>query len=381
MLAAAAMLAVCLTGCGGAAVELNDYIEITCDGYDTMGKAEYTIDYDALIDDYAEEFGLDDDSDWDDYDKVEENLTKYIKGDFDTSEGISNGDTITFVWDANKDKIKEKYSVNLKFSDISYTVDELDEIQTFDPFDYITVSYSGYAPYGKLDISKSGGCPVSGISYTADKTEGLSNNDTVVITAEYGDDLAEYCARYGYLPEETEHEFTVSDLPSYAMSVSEIPAETQDKLKAQAEDGIAAMIAKLGDGCSVKSADCVGYYMLTRKNGFSSSDNNILYCVYKVEANMTGITTSDKNDETQTGVDTFYTYYKYTDIINLADGVCSVNYDKGSLCDKTVKSTFGYKSFWGADPYKFSGYEDLDTMFNDCVTKYIEKYDYENTVE
>lgn len=40
-----------------------------------------------------------------------------------------------------------------------------------------------------------------------------------------------------------------------------------------------------------------------------------------------------------------------------------------------------YQDFWvGATFYNYSGYSDLDTMFNNCVTQYVDKYTYESTV-
>lgn len=46
-----------------------------------------------------------------------------------------------------------------------------------------------------------------------------------------------------------------------------------------------------------------------------------------------------------------------------------------------IKSTYGYWSWGYFVRYTIKGYSDLDTMFNKCVTEYIEKYNYENTVQ
>ena len=65
----------------------------------------------------------------------------------------------------------------------------------------------------------------------------------------------------------------------------------------------------------------------------------------------------------------------------MKDGSCSLNLanykmPKGSAFSKKIYSGEG---FWEGD-YFYQGYEELDTLFNNCVAQNIEKYEYESSV-
>lgn len=54
-IAAAAMLlcTAAFSGCGAVTVDLNDYLTVDFDGYDTVGKAKASVDIDSLLRDNA----------------------------------------------------------------------------------------------------------------------------------------------------------------------------------------------------------------------------------------------------------------------------------------------------------------------------------------
>ena len=64
----------------------------------------------------------------------------------------------------------------------------------------------------------------------------------------------------------------------------------------------------------------------------------------------------------------------------LPDGTGSVNLSNGNLSYNSAKSKYGKLSWGDVSAYSFHGYNELDTMFNDCVTSNIDKYNYETTV-
>ena len=68
----------------------------------------------------------------------------------------------------------------------------------------------------------------------------------------------------------------------------------------------------------------------------------------------------------------------------LPDGTCSVNLSgvqMPSTYSASVKSAYGKYSWGEVNFYTYTGYADLDSMFNECVTKNIADYTYENTVK
>lgn len=365
-------LALCLSGCGAKSVNLNDYLTIECNGIDTAGKASFSVDVEQFVKDNAEALGLEDASFgsllvvYDDfYDKLD--------GELDKTSELSNGDKITFKWDdIDTKKFKEKYSVKLTFSDVPYEVSGLEEAKAFNPFDYITVTCEGFAPYGRLSINRNGESPISGISYRSDKADGLSNGDKVIITAETGSDLKEYCMSKGYIPAETEFEYTVSGLASYASRLDFIPADSMTKMDSHAQDVFKANVAKNWKNSeSLKGVELIGNYFLTPKDAsISTNTYNYVYFIYKITA----------ENEEKGGEFDYYYYSYYTNIILLDDGTCS--FDLNSITVPEGSSFFGSISgeAFSTGKYYYKGYEDLDSLFNKQVTAKIDKYQYESTV-
>ena len=367
-------IALCLSGCGAKSINLNDYLTIECSGIDTAGKAKFSVDVEQLVEDNAEALGLEDAS-FGSLLMVYDDFYDKLDGELDKTSELSNGDKITFTWDdIDTKKFKEKYSVNLNFSNVPYEVSGLEEAKEFNPFDYITVTCEGFAPYGKLNISKNGENPVSGISYRSDKADGLSNGDKVIITAEAGSDLKDYCMSKGYLPSETEFEYTVSGLASYATRLELIPADSMTKMDSHAQDVFKANVAKNWTNSeALKGVELIGNYFLTPKDAsISTNTYNYVYFIYKI--------TADHEDSEDGGTFDYYYYSYYTNIILLDDGTCS--FDLNSITVPEGSSFFGSISgeAFSTGKYYYKGYEDLDSLFNKQVTSKIDKYQYESTV-
>lgn len=248
-----------------------------------------------------------------------------------------------------------------------------DQLEIVDAFENLTVTFSGTAPRSKVTIS--GGNSLC--SYTADVESGMFNGDVVTISAEFK------TPQEGKVLSEEKREYTVEGLASYAMKIDDIPADMQDKMKKQAEDALIARTSSWVEGNSLKSIEFLGYYFLTVKDGFTESPTNDIYLVYKATANITGIPDEKKNDksaEPECGEEVYYTFYRYTDIVILSDGKCSLDLSAGKMTENSVKTDHGLW-YWGSfEHYSLPGYKDLDSMFNKCVTGKIEKYDYESTV-
>ncbi|MDE7234462.1 MAG: hypothetical protein K2N29_05300, partial [Ruminiclostridium sp.] len=291
-----------------------------------------------------------------------------IDGELDQNSELSNGDKVKFVWDEIDTKhFAEKYSVSLNFSDMEFTVGDLDKANLFDPFDDLTVTYEGFAPYGKLVIRNARSGAVT-VNFEADRTDGLSNGDTVVIKATAGSDLTSYCLDSGYIPTETEQTFTVSGLASYAASLDEIPADSYDKMNTHALDSFNANVAKdWNDPKTMKNIALIGNYFLTPKDASLSTDKgNIIYFIYK------GTAQSMKSEEDFD----YYYYSRFDDIILLEDGTCSFDLSAMSY----PKTGWFAEEQFSVDGYSYGGYQDIDTLFNKLVTSKIDRYTYVSTV-
>lgn len=264
------------------------------------------------------------------------------------------------------------------------------------PFDDLQVTFTGIVPNSEVKIS--GGN--SKITYTANKTSGVKNGDEIEVTAELASPSME--ERYQLL--ETSKTYTVSGLSAYAMKLAEIPEDSLNKIRSQAEDVINARVCgssmHKADTTAVdsysfeqESLDFIGYYFLSGKPGFKVSTYNRLFCVYKMKYSVTAYEyeagregSPRKTEEHFTDSQEFYTLCVIDNIMLLEDGTCS--FDLSSLgitsdwvaLDARFCNYYGYKIGGGA-AYSWHGYPDIDTMFNAAVTSQIANYDYENTVK
>lgn len=374
--------AIALTGCGAKEINLNDYLDVNYSGYDSAGVATSEFDMDKMIKDNSEAFGIKGDVTESELLKIEADLEDVIDGSLDKEKDLSNGDSISYKWNVSMpDKLKEKYKVDFVSEDKEFKVEKLDKVEEFDPFENLEVTFSGIAPDGSANI-KGSIDEVPSLYFDADKTSGLKNGDVIKITLDcYGDDIKDYCLQYGKVPSALEKEITVEGLSSYVSKIEEIPEDMQEKMKQQAMDSFNAESAGWAEGNSLASAECVGYYFLTPKEGFYTSSNNELYCVYKMTSNVKGLKRGGDGETEETGQETYYTYYRYTDIMLLEDGTCSVDLSDGNMASNTIESDYGTSGFFGANFYRYKGYKDLDSMFNECVTKKIAECNYESTVQ
>ena len=365
--------ALILTGCGRTAIDVNDYVDIECEGADTKGTATCTVDFARMVEDNLELFGLDEANEVK-QNGIVTNIESNLTGKLDKEEELSNGDTVTFKWDdSGLEKLEKRYKkVKFNVSDKAMEVTDLEVPEEFDPFEYLTVNFEGYAPNGEAILSASD-LPVSGIKFTADKTEGLSNGDVVKVT--FGDaDCEELCFEQGYVPTATENEYTVEGLTSYIQNIDDVTEDAFNKMDSHAQDVLKAHVAdKWVNKNGLKKIELIGNYLLTPKDpSIYTSLHDKLYFVYKVTA----------KDETKPDDDkaefSYYYYSSYSEITLLPDGTCS--FDLGSI-ETPIGSWFTSGADFKRGDLIYYGYEDLDSLFNNLITANIDSYNYESTVE
>ena len=378
-------LSMALVGCGKAEIDVNDYLDFRCIGYDTDGSATCYVEIARIIDDNLEAFGLDEDSSEKSYNRVRSKLGSMLVLGADSSTittGLSNGDKVSFKWDEDDiEAVEEYFSIKLNAPDPEFTVKGLTEIEEFNPFDYVTVTFEGISSDGRININKQNDIPVDDISFVVEYGGGLSNGDIITVTAR-GDykELAETCMDCGMKPTMTEKEYVVEGLSSYAVSLSEISEEALDKLDSHAQDKFNAYVAKeWSDAETLVSVDFAGNYLLFPKDASITTDaNNYLYFIYEITA---------KNMENNENFK-YYWYAYYTDIMILNDGTCSfdLNYTTVPECRMWLGSVSGEgfaieDSNNDGNQYYYTGFKDIDSLFNNHVTAKIDSYDYESSVE
>lgn len=359
-------------------INLNKYITASATGYDTIGKAIVKIDTEQFEKDYSKKVGS----------KVSKrnNLEAFLKdvttGNFDVKEGLSNGDVINFKWNNNDEKALEKYGVKLKYKDIEYTVEGLEELAKFDPFNGVEVLFSGIAPDGRAEIV---GLPDSGVASEFDfKTEnkkGLDNGDKVTVTANmyYVDDIYTYCAeKFGMIPNALEKEYVVGGIDRYVNTLADISEESLLLMQEEAEKVFDSNeIDKMGKGESFVGMDYIGNYLLTSKESDNWKESNILYLIYKATVNNRYEKDSgryDKNNE-------FYWYISFSDLIVNSEEETIVDVSKNDTTVNRVHFDSGIDNLFAVTSWYYHGYENIDDLYKDNISDKEDKYIIEESID
>lgn len=383
-------------------INLNKYVTVSAEGYDTVGKACFSFDTDKFEEDYGSKlekaaakrmqsssmqqgdeayleyvFELMDDS------TASERFRYYvISGEFDHSDGLSNGDVITYKWDCDEEYAWNAFGVKLKYADIEYTVEGLNKAEVFDPFEGLEVTFSGISPNGFVEISKAYvDQPASEFRFRADNMEGLSVGDKVTVTAEmdYVEDVISYFAEnYGMVPGTLTKEYTVEGLSRYIRTASDVSEESLQLMKSQAEDVFRAKAASnWGEEETLKGLDYIGNYLLTAKSSSSWSADNILYLVYKVTVHDTYSNDGETYDEDSS----YYWYIAYNNLLVDDSGEVFVNVTDYDIPSDRIYIDSGISQGWyGTMTWYYYGYVDLASLYRAAVTSKIDQYNHEDNV-
>ena len=357
-------------------VSLDRYVTIEAKGYSSVGTATVMFDEDSFYKDFDNsiKYKAGGPADADSYYNAAECLFKeFLSGELDKSTNISNGDTITYVWNIDETAVSDFFKVKLEIEDISYKVSGLSEAETFDMFQDISVEFEGSSSEGKIRIyNDSSIYPVSNWTFVADKAEGLSNGDKVNVYVENADEKIKECLdEYGKIPNATTKEFEVSGLTSAAASINQIPDETMALMKKTVEDGLTTRAAAdWYDEISLDRMTYIGAYFLKAKPDSDADNENTIKLVYAIDTSID----RETDDQSITGTYGFYYFGEFNNLTMNDDGTCNV--DLGDCLIPDSNAILKTKS----REYYFDGYEDYKTLFEKEVTAYADKYDYESTV-
>lgn len=308
------IIAICIGNVMGKTVNLNNYVSVTFDGYDTRGRAQFDFDKKSFEEKYGDKIKIENAEDslllWMTPSEV---FFESLSYDLDNTDGLSNGDEVTLSWDINEKELKKAFGLTVKAEDKSFTVADLEEISTFDPFTGVEVSYSGIAPNGSAYLENYPSD--NGLYYEIENGYNVSNGDTVAVKVSYGWGSEDsYIEEYGKLPNSMTKDYEVEGLDEYVSTYADIDASLIDKMKIEAEDIISSYVAKSYDDDFILSGlEYAGYIFCGTKPDVDYwSSNNGLYLIYKGEV-------SNSNEKFDT-VDVYFPV-KFDDFLKNADGV------------------------------------------------------------
>lgn len=361
-----------LSACGKTKINLNDYVTITAEGYDSLGEADYEFDLDKLMDDYEDKIKVKakNNSDYA-YDKVRGYsaawmLWEYcIDFEFESGSNLSNGDTVKFTWDCDTETALKDFGVELECTDIEYKITELDEVAKFNPFDYVEVTFSGVSPSGQINIKPNyDRAEMQYINFSTDNYYNFKNGDEVTVKASISGSVESFIEKYGAVLGEKQQTYTVEGLSSYISDITQLSTDVYDKIDKQLRDNLTADFASWNNE-DLLGMELLGTYVLNRKEGSWSSYNNYVYFVYKVTAQ------NSKSD----GPFEYYWYGYYTNVAANTDGSSELNVMEFNVPGSSEKIKFENQG-----SYSYYGFKDLDSLYNAHIVSRISDYEYTSTV-
>ena len=373
-----------LSGCGTTTIDLNKYITIEAEGYNEIGTAQYHFDTEAFKKDFGGKIKLSkqhkDELTATGMSPEEMLLNRCVSQKLNEDDYLSNDDIVTLEWDCDDLMAEEYFNTKLTYSDIPYTVSGLEELGSFDPFEYVDVSFSGTSPNGTITITPDTSRPeMNYISFIPEKNGKLKEGDSVKVSATYIVSIGDlvFAEKFGSLLGKTEETYTVEGLIKPVTDISEIPDDLYNKMDAQLQDSFHAHASTWDNPNALLELKPVGNYLLTLKDGMNDGwtvyPSNYLYFVYQV-------TMENQDDDPAPFVYYWYGYYK--NITLLPDGTCTVDlsdYTK-SESSKSFSLTSGDYLECDAEHY-VAGFKDLESFFNQQIVSKIEQFEYTNLME
>jgi len=344
-------------------IDLNNYMGVSYQGYDGYGTAQcefYYQDYQNSIEQALSESGILESDNLDGQQRVliDQLFEMPFTYSIDKDACLHNGDKVSVAFNI-KDTSFEDIGIKLKGDTKSYEVSGLDPTQEADPFEGFAIDYSGTAPY--CTASWHGG--LRELTYTLSSTENLKLGDTITVTVDYlgNSDFSEFTQKTGLELSRTEEVFTVENVDTYCLSISDISDEIKGKMDKVAQDSMTSIVARWDTPSSYKGMDHLGYYYLIPKyKDFWGTPYFYLYSIYKVNV-----------VEESGNIFSYYTFWRFENPMILANGTCTCNLDNNKRCGNMISSN----GLW------YDGYTTLEGIFNDCVSKNVSEYEYEDTVQ
>lgn len=341
-------------------IDLNDYVIINADGYDSIGRANYSFEREAFDKKYSSKIknangSVDSPSDM--------LLSTCTNPSFDKAVDLSNGDVVIFSWDCDEQLAKDLYNVNIKCSDITYTVDGLTPVGSFNPFDYITVDFVGTSPFAEVRISEdSSREELEYIKIETDKEHHLTIGEEVLVTASCYN-RSEFVEKFGMKLEEEEKIYEVDNVGKYITSLSEIPPDLYNEMDQKLREKLISDFDSW-ENEKLLSMTLLGNQMHTPKDSAATELNSITF-VYEVTA---------ENDASN-GSFTYYWRGSYNNVS--IDKTGNNDIDALSWDVLTNYGLFTIKSE-ETGGYLYAGSFDLDDLISNEPS---EHYNLESTVQ
>ena len=345
-------------------VNLNDYLKVTYGGYDGGGVAYTEIDWNSMKEDFENKIsykrGMAQTGGMTPIDIIMEYTNANIEG---KNEKLSNGDKVSYTWKVDKDAIAKLIKCKIKYSDGSKKVSGLKEMELFDPFKNLKVTFSGVEPNADIEYN---GDMLSEYDFTCDKTSGLKNGDKIKISLT--EDAGYYVDQYNKAPSVLEKEYKVKNLGKYLSKIKEVDTDGMNSARAKAQKSISDMVDYWSEDVTLDKVSYAGDYLQVAKDS-DDYTKNYYGVIYQINAHI-------QPDGGQRKDVVSYYSMKFENVIVGGDGKCEIDLDEYDVPydDFSVEVTSGDLS---SGSYSFDGYQTLEELKKNYVDEVADEFDCE----
>lgn len=243
---------------GQKTLNLTEYLNAEFTGYEEAGRVTVSIDEYLLMEDI---YGNMKNGGVESSYLVFEALDA-ISIDYDIPEEVENGDKIKVEVSVNENRVKN-LGVKLKGGSITFKVEGLEEVEEIDPFEYITVEFTGTSPNVSATVKydTESNSRMSAIRGQLTKTTGIAIGEELVLTLSNVDE--EETKKNGYILLETEKTFTCEEADKYVEKVEDINEKYTDKFIEIATDELEAYF--VSNDLAYEGVKYEGMYVLCSK--------------------------------------------------------------------------------------------------------------------
>lgn len=267
---------------------LEEYVRISCSGYDGYAKAYAVLDENALYESICEAKGLGlDIGDYESFEQIGSAVkdayalaacVDSIELNVSPNANISNGDELVVEIRYNNELAKAQ-KIKFKGESVKETIEGLEPIVEIDPFEDLEVTFSGTAPNGSVEFACSDNNRyLSSYAFKAQPSYGLKNGDIVTISLNQSD---EETISNGFIATQKEQKYEVSGLDEFVDTYADLTEELLEKMKSEAEDVIYSYTGERYDNdTSMSGLSYAGYIMNIETTNGGCVDNE-LYLIFK----------------------------------------------------------------------------------------------------
>lgn len=201
-----AIVAVVLIITAPTKIVLDNYITVEIEGYDGIGRANLNWDSETMLTDMCK-----------DLEEAEAKqltlalmLGQKLDLELDRDEELFNGETINLVLTYDE-AFFEMYNLEIQLKKTEFAVEGLKESTMINPFDFLKITYEGFAPYASLTLENTSTDPYlkENISFYANNSYNLEEGESFTVSVSY----SEYDAQQnGFIITSDEKEYTATGL-------------------------------------------------------------------------------------------------------------------------------------------------------------------------